>query len=471
MKQPAARRDGAADIPARVPVVSLRSSLVRRVLDPTLLTWLRPGMHVKRWMALLLLGVAFMGLGFAYLLREVYLNAPLPGIFYYITLQFIPRAVRGLLFVVTSTSLIIVAVLKLAHSLLEAVDRPRDEPLAMRVQRHRFRPNGPRVVAIGGGTGLSRLLLGLKEHTDKLTAIVSVGDDGGSSGRLRQEFNVLPPGDVRNCIAALAEADEEIRRLFQYRFEEGSGLEGHSFGNLFIVALSAITGSFEEAVRATSRILAVRGQILPLTPENIVLGARMEDGETVWGESNITHHGKRIERLFMRPEHVPAYPEALQALAEADLIVMGPGSLYTSVLPNLLVEDIREGVRRSRALKVYISNVATQHGETDAFTVGDHVRSIIDHAGVGLIDCVLANDNVSHDLPEWWHSDPVEPSEDLPAGIYLRRADVVQVDKRYHHDPAKLAEALIRLYDERAQYAVETPARSGLLQRIFKAAS
>jgi uncharacterized cofD-like protein len=436
--------------------------LLGRLLDPSLRTWLVPGMHVKRWLALMMLAIAIMGLGIAYLLREVYTTATLPGAFYYITLQFIPRALRGLLFLSISVSLFSLAVVKLTRSLLVVVDRPgQQEPLSTRVFNYRLRNSGARVVAIGGGTGLSRLLLGLKEYTDNITAIVTVGDDGGSSGRLRQEFNVLPPGDVRNCIAALAEADEETRRLFQYRFEEGSGLEGHSFGNLFIVALSAITGSFEEAVRATSRILAVRGQIIPLTPSDIQLGARLDDGEMVWGESNITHKGRRIDRLFLRPADAPAYPEALEAIAQADMIVIGPGSLYTSVLPNLLVEDIREAVRAARAFKVYVSNVATQHGETDHFSVGDHVRAIIDHAGPNLIDCVLANNNVERGLPEAWMSEAVETDGDLPPGMRLRYADVVQSDKRYHHDPEKLARALMLLYDDREQYALVSLSRRG----------
>ena len=424
-------------------------------LHPRQRMWLAPGMHVKRWLLVMVLGVAMMGLGIAYLLREVYVSTQLPDVFYYLTLQFIPRLGRGLLFVLLSVGLFLLALYKLTRALVNVLNRPGPRlPLAQRWRDYHFGPNGPKIVVIGGGTGLSRLLLGLKAHSDNLTAIVSVGDDGGSSGRLRQEFNVLPPGDVRNCIAALAEADREILRLFQYRFEEGSGLEGHSFGNLFIVALAGITGSFEEAVRATSRILAVRGQILPLTPADITLGARLASGEEVWGESNITHQGQRIERLFLKPEDARAYPEALEALADADLIVMGPGSLYTSVLPNLLVEDIREAVRRSPAFKVYVSNVATQHGETDCFTVGDHVRAIIDHAGPSLIDCVLANDNVRHGLPAEWMSDAVEPSNDLPAGVHLRLADVVQADKRYHHDSEKLARAVLRLYHDREQYAL-----------------
>jgi hypothetical protein len=350
--------------------------------------WLEPGMGVKRWLLLMVLAVAIMGLGIAYLLREFYTTATLPGYFYYITLQFIPRYLRGLLFLCVSVGLFMLAVYRLSHVLVSAVDRTRPGvPLAERIYQHRFGPSGPRIVAIGGGTGLSRLLLGLKNYTDNLTAIVSVGDDGGSSGRLRQEFNVLPPGDVRNCIAALAEADEEMRRLFQHRFEEGSGLEGHSFGNLFIVALSGITGSFEEAVRATSRILAVRGQIFPLTPVDITLGARMADGEMVWGESNITHHGKRIDRLILKPENAHAYP------------------------------------------------------------------------GNGLIDCVLANDNIAHDLPKAWMSDAVALDGEMPGHLPVFRADVVQADKRYHHDSEKLARALMRLYADRAQYALAAAAR------------
>ncbi len=435
-----------------------------RVTDSDLRTWLVPGMHVKRWLALLGLGVAIMGLGIGYFLREFYTTATLPDVFYYITLQFIPRYVRGALFVCVASGLILLSVLKLAHSLILAVDRPGErEPLARRVYNYRFRVNGPRIVAIGGGTGLSRLLLGLKQYSDNLTAIVTVGDDGGSSGRLRQEFNVLPPGDVRNCIAALAEADDEMRKLFQYRFEEGSGLEGHSFGNLFIVAMTAISGSFEEAVRHTSRILAVRGQIIPLTPVDICLGAKLDNGETVWGESQITYQGRRIERLYLRPEDAHAYPEALEAINTADLIIIGPGSLYTSVLPNLLVGDIREAVRTAAAFKVYVSNVATQHGETDAFGVAEHVQAIIDHAGNGLIDCVLANDNITRVLPSEWQSRPVQPSGPLPNGISLRLADVVQTDKRYHHDPDKLAQALMRLYDDREQYALAAMPRSGVL--------
>jgi uncharacterized cofD-like protein len=314
----------------------------------------------------------------------------------------------------------------------------------------RFRTRGPRIVAIGGGTGLSTLLLGLKNHTVNLTAIVTVGDDGGSSGRLREDMGMLPPGDVRNCIAALAEAEPLMRSLFQYRFENGNGLQGHSFGNLFIAALTDIMGgNFEEAVRATSRVLAVRGAIVPMTTEDVTLGARFEDGAIVWGESEISHQGKRIAQLSIRPEHARAYPEAVDAIRQADMIVIGPGSLYTSVLPNLLVRDIRDAIRVSRAVKVYVSNVATQHGETDGFSVADHITAIEKHVGRGLIDYVLANNNVADELPAEWMSGAVRVDAKAMPHIAVTLEDVVREDKRYHHDPAKLAAALIRLYYDR----------------------
>jgi uncharacterized cofD-like protein len=318
------------------------------------------------------------------------------------------------------------------------------------VHRHRFRKTGLKVVAIGGGTGLSQLLLGLKEHTANITAVVTVGDDGGSSGRLREDMGMLPPGDVRNCIAALAETEPLMRSLFQYRFTAGNGLEGHSFGNLFIAALTDLMGgNFEEAVRATSRVLAVLGQIVPATTADVTLGARFTDGAMVWGESAISHEGKRIDQLFIRPEYAKAYPEAVEAIRMADMIVMGPGSLYTSVLPNLLVREVRDAIRRSQAVKVYVSNVATQHGETDDFSVADHVAAIERHVGKGLITYVLANDNVVDTLPEAWQSRAVVVNGHEMPHIRVVREDVVREDKRYHHDPAKLAAALVRLYYDR----------------------
>jgi uncharacterized cofD-like protein len=309
-------------------------------------------------------------------------------------------------------------------------------------------------VAIGGGTGLSTLLRGLKEHTANLTAVVTVADDGGSSGRLRRELGVLPPGDVRNCIAALADAEPLMTRLFQYRFSEGSGLEGHSFGNLFIVAMSGVTGSFEEAVRTTSRVLAVRGQILPSTLANVTLSARTEDEETIHGESNITKRGGAIREVYLQPGNVQANPEVIRAILNADLIIVGPGSLFTSVLPNLLVEGIRQAIAVSSALKVYVCNVATQHGETDSFAVSDHFRALMRHTGRNLFDYVLANSNVQEPLPDAWHSEPVRVDDLSLDGARVMTADVVSVDNRYHHDPKKLSDSLVRLYYQRPETEV-----------------
>jgi uncharacterized cofD-like protein len=422
--------------------------------DKQLLRWLRPGMHVKRWLGLLILGVVIMGLGISYLLREAYLTYTFPGAAYYLTLQFIPRYLRGVLFVAMSGWLILSAVWNLNRAMLAPfIGDNHGDPIAVRIYNHHARQRGPRVVAIGGGTGLSMLLSGLKEHSSNLTAIVTVADDGGSSGRLRREMGVLPPGDLRNCIAALAEAEPLMRSLFQYRFSEGSGLEGHSFGNLFIVAMSGVTGNFEEAIRATSRVLNVRGQILPSTLANVSLVALTDTGERIHGESRITEAGRPLREIFIEPSDARAYPEAVDAIRDADVIVVGPGSLFTSILPNLLVRDIREALVQSEALKVYVCNVATQHGETDAFTVADHVSALERHLGQRIFHHVLANNNISDSLPSTWHSQPVSVNG---AGSHEPRlvvADVISENNRYRHDPQKLARALMRIYDGRSPFS------------------
>jgi uncharacterized cofD-like protein len=415
--------------------------------------WLYPGMHIKRWLVLLLFGVCLMGLGIAYVLREAYLSYTFPGIFYYLTLQFMPRWGRGLLFIALSLSTVGIAVWKLNESLLYAFVRPdRDRSMAQTIYNKRILGRGPKIVAIGGGTGLSNLLRGLREYTSNLTAIVTVADDGGSTGRLRQEFGVVAPGDIRQCIAALAEAEPLMSRLFQYRFTEGTGLEGHSFGNLFIVAMSEVTGNFETAIHETSRVLNVRGSILPSTLEDVTLSARTHENEMVHGEHNITERGGAIRELFLNPASAEAHPDAVRSILDADIIVIGPGSLYTSVLPNLLVDGIRKALLASTARRIFVCNVATQHGETDGFSVADHLEAVERHAGKGLVHAVIANSNIAQALPEAWHSNPVlvngngDPSLD---GVRLVLADVVAEENRYRHDSAKLAATILRLYDGR----------------------
>ncbi|MBI2906504.1 MAG: YvcK family protein [Chloroflexi bacterium] len=410
------------------------------------LKWLYPGMHIKRWLALLMVGIVIIALGFAYILRQIYNTYTFPDFVWYITLQFIPRYYRGALFAVVGVAAIVIAGWRFYRSLVSALlPNGRDDSLVNILYQHHHLRRGPKIVAIGGGTGLSTLLRGLREYSGNLSAIVTVADDGGSSGRLRRELGVLPPGDFRNCIAALADVEPLMTKLLQYRFSEGSGLEGHSFGNLFIVAMSGVTGSFEQAVRESSRVLAVRGQILPSTLANVVLSAKMEDEITVYGESKITESNNRIRQLFLEPADAAAYPEAVKAIEEADLLVLGPGSLYTSILPNLLVDGIKRAVAASKAMKVYVCNVATQRGETDGFSVANHVEALTRHVGEGLFQYVLVNNNILK-LPKEWRVVPVSLDWWPVDGIQLVAADLVNKDLRLRHDQSKLGAALLQLY-------------------------
>ncbi|MDO8673959.1 MAG: YvcK family protein [Dehalococcoidia bacterium] len=416
------------------------------------LKWLIPGMRIKRWLLLLIVGVVIISLGFAYFLRQVYESYTFPNIVYYVTLQFVDRYVRGVIFVLGGVGLVGTAILRLNRSLLSAfVPEGREDDLVDLIYFQRYLRRGPKVVAIGGGTGLSILLRGLKEHTGNLTAVVTVADDGGSSGRLRRELGVLPPGDFRNCIAALADAEPLMTKLLQYRFNGGSGLEGHSFGNLFIVAMSGVTGNFEQALRESSRVLAVRGQILPSTLADVQLCARMEDEDVVQGESNITHSPQKIKRAFLEPADVQAHPDAIRAILDADLIVLGPGSLFTSILPNLLVDGIQKAIRASSAVKVYVCNVATQPGETDEFTVGDHVEALESHVGPAIFQYVIVNDNINFETPADPAVTPVALDGFNKPDIKLVATDVVSTESRLRHDSKKLAAAVMKVYGRRAK--------------------
>ncbi len=425
---------------------------LKRFADHSALKWLYPGMHIKRWLALLLFGVVVMALGIAYFLREAYTTVTFPDEAYYITLQFIPRWARGILFLTLAVGTVGLAVYRLNQSLLYAFVRPdRSQTMAETIYNKRILGRGPKIVAIGGGTGLSMLLRGLKAYTSNLTAIVTVADDGGSTGRLRSEFGVVAPGDLRQCIAALAEAEPLMSKLFQYRFEGGSGLEGHSFGNLFIVAMSEVTGNFEAAIEETGRVLNVRGTILPSTLEDVTLSARTDEDELVYGEHNITEKGGRIKEVFLNPADVEAHPDAVRAILDADLVIVGPGSLFTSVLPNLLVDGIKKAIDATSALRVFVCNVATQHGETDGFTVADHLDALEAHTATRFVDAIVANNNLAPALPEAWHSSPVALSRNGRLhGIHVVEADVVSEEVRYRHDPEKLAATILRLYDDRA---------------------
>lgn len=456
--------------------VKVRERMPRRMRNHGLFTWLYPGMHIKRWLLLLVVGMALLSLGAAYLLREAYLTYDFPGAAWYLTLQFIPRWARGLTFVLLALGSVCLAFWKLNASLLYAFVRPQDRnrDVAQSLYARRLLSRGPRVVAIGGGTGLSVLLRGLKDYTSNLTAIVTVADDGGSSGRLRREFNVAAPGDIRQCIAALAESEPLMTRLFQYRFRNGDGLEGHSFGNLFIVAMAGVTGSFETAVHEVGRVLNVRGAILPSTVADVTLSARTQDGQLVHGEHTITEQGACIRELYLNPPHAEAHPDAVRAILDADLVVVGPGSLYTSVLPNLLVEDLRQALLATTALRVFVCNVATEHGETDDFGVAEHIEAVLGHTAPGIIDAVVANDNIAS-LPQAWRSEPValaRPDARAFRDMRIVQTDVVADENRYRHDFAKLAAAVLDVYHGRengAPVAAAPPASEPAEEAVLAA--
>jgi uncharacterized cofD-like protein len=417
------------------------------------LKWLVPGMNVKRWLAVMLGGVVLgalgMGLVMAFVYRAVRFTGVTSDVVYAATLQFIPRVDRAIILIALGLLIVAGSLFKLSHSLL-SVFLPNPRNIADVIYRQRKLPRGPRIVAIGGGTGLSNLLRGLKEYTSNLTAIVTVADDWSRQNPFRQQLGVLAPGDFRNCIVALSDEEPLMARLFQYRFGEGSGLEGHSFGNLFIAALTHITGSFEKAVREVGRVLAVRGQILPSTVDDVRicpdLGFIMEEG-SVAGLPPRTAKKVRLE-----PDDIVAHPEALKAVMAADMIIIGPGSVYTSVLPNLLVPGVREAVRASRAVKVFVSNIATQVGDTEGLDALQHVRVVQAHVGPGLFDYVIANDNFAAEVPSEWPTELVRcrPGQVDLGDLRLVEMDVVDEANPIRHDPAKLSETLLKLYYDQA---------------------
>lgn len=361
---------------------------------PEDMMWLVPGLQVKRWFAMIFLGSVIITLGILILFD-------IKPIFY--TMEFIRHIATKV-----STEWIAFAIImfgagiffkgwqKTNLSILEGSD---NHSILESLYRRRKLNRGPKIVAIGGGTGLSMLLRGIKHITNNVTAVVTVGDDGGSSGRLREEMGVLPPGDIRNCIAALADDEDLVTKLFQYRFKSGEGLEGHSFGNLFLTALCSITGDMVRAVKESSNVLSIRGRVLPSTLDDMKLVAEMEDGRIIHGESNIPEAQGKIKRLFTNPKNCKPLDDVITAIRNAELIILGPGSLYTSVIPNLLIKEISDEIVNSSAKKIYVCNIMTQPGETDNYTVSDHINALIKHAGSRkIINTVLVNDTMPSNL-------------------------------------------------------------------------
>ncbi len=399
----------------------------------------------------MILGITIISLGFGYFLRQLYTQGNYPHIIYYVTLQFLPRWSRAFFFAAIGVLMVVEAFIRLSSTILAPYMQPGRENVLEAVYQHRQLGRGPRITAIGGGTGLPTLLSGLKHHTSNISAIVTVADDGGSSGRLRRELGILPPGDFRNCIAALSEAEGLTTRLFQYRFNQGSGLNGHSFGNLFIASMTGITGSFEQGLLEASRVLAVRGRVLPSTLTLVTLVADVasqqgKEQQIIWkrveGESHIPQPGHHILRVYLDPPVKRAYPESLRAILEADLIIAGPGSLYTSVVPNLLVEEIARALLVSQGRKLYICNVVTQPGETEGYTVQDHVQAINDYLGHVVFRDVLYNTQWDLPLNGQTGVDWVKPGPD-EGQYHLIGADLVAEHIPWRHAPEKLAKAVM----------------------------
>ena len=413
--------------------------------------WLVVGIGIKRWLLVLALGAAVGGMGVVYgriWARRMGILAS-TTLYRALTLQWLPPWVAMIVPLILGGLLMLVALVRLGRNLLEPFRDP-DMAIADSLYEHQRRNRGPKIVAIGGGTGLSTLLRGLKEHTTNLTAIVTVADDGGSSGRLREELGILPPGDFRNNIAALARDEALMTQLLQYRFgghhplPEQSVLRGHAFGNLLLAALAGLTGSFEEGLLAAQRVLAIRGRVIPATLTPVVLMAEvMRDGQRhrVVGESAIPEANGRVERVWLEPEQARAYPEAIRAILQADLVVIGPGSLYTSILPNLLVRDLAGALASTRALKLYVGNVATQKGETDGFTLADHVRVLTDYVGEGGLDVVLGNEPNTAVVQANPRVDFVLAT--LPAHQRVILADLMDGERPWRHDSTKLAAAVL----------------------------
>jgi len=409
--------------------------------------WLYPGMRIKRWIILLILGILLIASGLAggvLTIRSanvVSFNA-----------DFVKAAYT--LDLIIGAWLVIQALKKIFRSIVSLFLPEKEEKFIDIVYQKRQLARGPKVVAIGGGTGLSTLLHGLKEHTDHNSAIVTVADDGGSSGRLRQQFDILPPGDIRNCLVALADTEPLMHKLFQFRFDKDSEFSGHNFGNLFITVMTQLTGDFEQAIKESSKVLAIRGQVIPSTLSKVTLVAKHTDGSQTEGEAKIPHAGRPIDRVYLNPQESAATPEAVKAINDSDIIIFGPGSLYTSIIPNLLIKEITDAIVNSKAIKFYICNIMTQRGETDNFNAFDHLRVLIAHSHPRIIDyCVVNTGEISQEILKKYETGDcsfVEPSVDKirDLGYRIISDNFVSISNDLvRHNDLKLAQEIIKVFN------------------------
>jgi uncharacterized cofD-like protein len=419
--------------------------------------WLSPGLFIKRWLLISVAGMVLVGFGLAIWLKltPVFYTVKFVDETLRLITSIIPNYVSGPLVLIFGMVLLLWGQTRTLGAITEVLMPDGDEDLVDLLITHRRLYRGPKIVVVGGGTGLSTLLRGLKSYSANITAIVTVADDGGSSGRLRREIGVLPPGDIRNCLAALADEEKLLTELFQYRFRAGQGLEGHSFGNLFLTAMTEVTGDLEQAIAASSKVLAVRGEVLPATLSDVGLWAELEDGRLIHGESNITEAHGKIVNIGCLPANPPALPKAIQAIQDADYIIIGPGSLYTSIAPNLLVPDIAHAIAQRNVPRIYVCNIMTQPGETENYTVADHIRALDRVCGYPLCDAVLVQRRVpsANTLIRYAQSNSHPVFFDREAVIQLGRrivlANVMEEDLPtgyVRHNPDHLARVLLRWY-------------------------
>jgi uncharacterized cofD-like protein len=418
----------------------------------SLMRWLQPGLGVKRWLLLAIVGAALFVNGVGRYLTDEGITFQVNEIVDGAVAEMFPPAYLSYVFMTLGAIFVALGIWRWLIAIVSAVtpygsNRMIDAVLERRLQR------GYRIVVVGGGTGLSTMLRGLKKITTNLTAVVTVTDDGGSSGRLQKELGVLPPGDIRNCLVALADDEALVTELFRYRFVEGEGLSGHSFGNLFLAAMTGITGNFDEAIKVSSRVLNVKGRVLPSTLAVARLCARLTDGRVVEGESQIPVARGVIDEVFLDPSFAEPLDEVIGAIREADAIVLGPGSVYTSIMPNLLVDRLGREIEAASGVKIYVCNVMTQPGETDGYNASDHVRALFKGAGTRICDVVVVNDELPRKLREEYAEEgqfPVEVDPDGLAALGVRvvRANVISETQTVRHDSDRLAAVVIGIVDE-----------------------
>jgi uncharacterized cofD-like protein len=430
--------------------------------------WFLPGLGVKRWLLVAAFGALLIVNGVSRWLTDEGAHVGINELVDWVVGDFFPPADLSYVFIGIGIVMIGVGIWRWLNSIVTAVrpygtERMIDALLEGRLKR------GYKIVAVGGGTGLSTMLRGLKKHTSNLTAVVTVSDDGGSSGRLQKELGVLPPGDIRNCLVALADDEALVTDLFRYRFTEGDGLSGHSFGNLFLAAMTGVTGNFDEAIKVSSRVLNIKGRVLPATLSVARLCARLTDGTIVEGESNISASRAPIQSVYLDPSRALPLEEVIAAIRDADAIVLGPGSLYTSILPNLLVERVAREIEASNAVKLYVCNVMTQPGETDGYTAARHVEALIENAGARVCDVVVVNDELPRKLLDAYAEEGqlpvvVDKARLDRLGMRTIRAAVMSETQTVRHDSEKLAAVVIGIIDQqiaqRASYVKFKPAES-----------